>query len=563
MIRTGRFLFSRWDVHALFAFAFQMTATFGVAQDLSFRDVSDNSNIQFQHTDGSTGKHYLIESMSAGLALLDFDRDGDLDIYFLNGALIDPDAAAKPTPDNDALYRNGGDFQFSDATNSAVLTNTAMGLGIACADYDNDGFVDIYVNNYGPNLLYHNNGDGTFSDQTLAAGVGNGVLVGGGVSFFDKEMDGDLDLYVANYIQFDPATHRPHVHKGLPAYPSPLSSKPEPDTLYENNGDGTFTDCSVVSGVRAVAGRGMGLVTFDYDGDHDIDILVANDTQENFVFENDGNGIFSEVGLLAGLAYDFRGKPQASMGIELLDFNGDGLQDLCLTSFSEEFVTLYENLGGGLFNDVTLRSGSAEATFPHVTWGVVAFDADNDTNMDLLIAAGDLDDRRGERGGSSTSTQFRVSNLLLQGNGKGKFVDQGMSWGTAAAVTESTRGAVANDLNGDGRVDAVLLNSRARPTILKNESPGRAWIEIDLVGISCSRSALGAEITVQQHDISQTQHVVSGHSYQSDSSARVHFGLTNELDPVHVIVRWPGGDIPIEYVLNPCSLATLVERMSE
>jgi enediyne biosynthesis protein E4 len=512
----------------------------GGAQSILLNDVTDNCGVNFVHSDGSYGQRFVIEVMSGGLALLDYDNDGDLDIYFLNGAPI-----RKPLDDppaRDALFRNDGNFKFSQVTLPAGLGDTSMGLGIGWGDYDNDGFRDLYVNNYGPNVLYHNCGDGTYEVVTDMAGVANGNLVGGGVAFFDKEGDGDLDLYVANYVKFDPAAHRIHIHKGVPAYPSPLSYEPEKHTLYENNGDGTFKDVSESSGIHAVAGRGMGLVAFDFDDDGDVDVFVANDTQENFLFQNDGHGKFEEVALSAGVAYDSRGRAQASMGVDILDADQDGRMDLFVTAFSEEFAPFYRNLGNGFFEDLTLRAGTSTATFPHVTWGIVAEDFDNDGMEDIFVGCGDLDDNKSQRGGTNTATAFNVENLMLQGTGKSKFKDLKKSWGSGAMVAKSTRGVVAGDLNNDGLVDVVTLNERAAATVLQNETKNlNRSITLQLIGTQSNRDAVGAVVTIQQAGKQLVNHVISGHSYQSDSGRQLHFGLSSSLEKVTVLVKWPSG----------------------
>lgn len=536
----------------------RMIAPLAVAQDINLTDVTGTTGISFVHSDGSYGQRFLIEVMSGGLALLDYDQDGDLDVYFLNGAAIN-----KPLPDSpprDALYRNDGEFHFTDVTMASGLGDTGMGLGVASADYDNDGFPDLYINNYGPNVLYHNSGNGTFEIVTNIAAVANGSLVGGGVAFFDKDNDGDLDLYVANYIKFDPTKHRIHIHKGLPAHPSPLSFEPDKDTLFENHGDGTFQDVSEASGIHSVAGRGMGVVAFDYDADGDVDVFVANDTQENFLFQNDGKGKFEDVGLLAGVAYDARGRPQASMGVDLVDADHDGLMDLFVTAFSEEFAPLYRNVGHGLFEDISLRTTAAASTFPHVTWGIIAEDFDNDGFDDLLIGCGDLDDNRTQRGGTNTATAFKVENVLLRGTGKGKLSDLKKSWGSAAFVAESTRGIVAADLNADGLVDVVTQNIRSRPTVLRNETKTNyGYLECHLIGKESNRDAVGARVTVCQGSFKSVLHVVCGHSYQSDSSRVLHFGLPSQVDNANIEVTWPNGTISKAFEVTPLQKILLME----
>ncbi|RMF42454.1 MAG: CRTAC1 family protein [Planctomycetota bacterium] len=521
-------------------------------------DVTDQTGIDFVHYDGSAGKYYLIEGMSAGLALIDYDLDGDPDLYCINGAAIDP-PSPDPAPRN-ALYRNDGGFRFVDVTDAAGVGDTGFGLAVACGDYDNDGAPDIFVNNYGPNVLYHNNGDGTFSPVTDLAGVDGGFRVAGGASFFDCDLDGDLDLYVGNYIKFDQANHKTHVHKGLPSYPSPLSFQPEPDQLFRNEGNGTFRDISESSGIAAVAGRTMGLVTFDYDGDGDIDVMAANDAQENFLFENDGQGHFEEIGLLVGIAYDYKAKPQASMGVELVDLDGDQRLDLYLTSFSEEFACYYRNLGGGLFDDKSLMAGALEATFPHITWGVLAGDFDNNGAADIFIATGDLDDLRDRRGGMSSTTAYRIPNLLLYNTGGGHLRDLGRDWGTGAQREASSRGAVLGDLDQDGRLDVVVLNSRETLQVLQNRSAGAEgrFVAVDLVGTRSNRDSFGAVVRVRQGDHIQLTQTRSGHSYQCENAKTVHFGLPSPDDPVTIEVRWLSGAIRT-VTTQPGTRLTLIE----
>lgn len=522
-------------------------------------DVTKESGVEFVHTDGRYGQYYLFESLCSGLALLDFDNDGAQDIFFCNGAPIGK--AIDPSP-MDALYRNLGDFRFREVTGLACVGDTSMSLGVTCADYDNDGWTDIYVNNFGANRFYRNNGDGTFSDRTDRAGVGNGNLVAGGVTFFDMDNDGYLDLYVGNYVKFDVSKHKVHVHKGIASYPSPLSFDPEPDTLLQNNGDGTFTDVTQSSGVGKVAGRSMGLVAFDFDDDGDADVLVANDAHENFLFENDGKGHFEEIGLQSGVAFDYRGRAQASMGVALFDSNHDGRLDLFVTSFWEEFATLYRNLGGGLFEDATLRSDTGDATYPHVTWGVVATDFDNDGHVDLLVGTGDLDDKRESRGGVSKATAFRVRDILLRGKGRGKFEDLKTNWGTGANVVESSRGIVASDLDGDRLVDAVILNARSAPTLLQNKSKAKAALAIQLVGTNSNRDGIGATIRVSQGDRIISRYVHSGTSYQSDSGVLQFFPVDCD-KPMEIEVKWQEGDIETWLLKGSDGTETLVQRATK
>lgn len=507
-------------------------------QTIVFTDVTANSGIDFQHTDGSDGRHFLIESMSGGLALFDFDNDGDTDIYLLNGAPID--APERPKKSN-ALYRNDGNMHFTDVTPFAGVGDAHFGLGVAVADYNNDGHCDLYINNYGPNVLYLNKGDGTFENVTAYSGTQNGNQVGGGVSFVDVDGDGSLDLYVANYISFDAQKHKVHIHKGLPSYPSPLSFQPAADALLRSNGDGTFEDISLSSGIASVAGRSMGVATLDVDGDFDTDIFVANDSQENYLFLNDGHGRFEELALLSGLTHDFRGRAQASMGVEVADFENDGLPDLVVTSFAEEFVTIYNNAGNGVFDDVSVSRRIGPATFPHVTWGLAAEDFDGDGWTDLFIGAGDLDDNRMQRGGNIQASGYKVEDLVFRNSGGGQMSFLEKRWGDAALVKTTTRGVVAGDLDQDGDLDIVTLNSRDQPRVYRNDSmQAGSSLRVLLVGKTSNRDGIGAQISLKS-DAAAT-YVRSGRGYQSDVRAPV--GLTDRTPAppqLRLQITWPNG----------------------
>ena len=501
-------------------------------------DVTAQTGIGFRHYDGSTGKQYLVEAVSAGLALFDYDSDGDVDVYFINGADIPP---ADGNGARNALYRNNGDWTFTDVTDEAGVGGQGFGLGVAAADYDNDGDQDLYVSNYGPNVLYRNNGDGTFTDVTAASGVANGNKVGAGVAFFDADRDGDLDLYVANYIQFSPGKQKPRTTAGFPMYPSPHDFEPEVDAFFRNNGDGTFVDDSIGSGIAAQAAAGMGIVAADYDNDGDIDVFVCNDAMANFLFQNDGSGKFTEFALVAGVAFDLNGGENGSMGVDCGDFDNDGLLDFFTTNFDAELPVLYQNTGGGFFHDATLLTGAGAGSRPHVNWGTGFVDFDNDGDRDLFIACGHLqdyiekiDDRRA----------YEARNILLMNGGDGRFTNVSGQSGDGMNVKLSSRGTAFGDLDNDGDIDAIVVNSRCEPTILRNDSPNQNhWIQLRLRGTRGNRDGIGARVEVIAGELTQIAEVHSGRGYQSHHGMRLHFGLGSRDRIDRINVRWTDGRI--------------------
>jgi enediyne biosynthesis protein E4 len=526
------------------------------ASPILLREVTRETGIGFVHTDGSSGRRYIVESVCAGLALFDYDGDGDVDIYFLNGAPL-PGTEVKEPPRN-ALYRNDGGWKFTDVTLAAGVGDTGYGLGVCVGDYDNDGHLDIYLNNFGPNVLYRNNGDGTFTDVTAAAGVGNGDKAGAGACFLDMDGDGDLDLYVGNYVDFTVDKNQTRFVNGHPAYVGPMVYGPVPDTLYRNNGDGTFTDVSVESGVAAHAGTAMGMVCADYDDDGDTDIVVGNDAMGNFVLKNDGTGRFEEVGLFTGLAYDLHGIGQGTMGVECGDYNHDGRLDFHMTSYQKQWATLYRNLGRGMFEDVTHIEGAGAGTFPHVTWGSGLVDFDNDGDRDLFIACGHLQDTVDLW---DDTTSYHARNILLANTGRGKFVDVSARSGDGLAVKLSSRGAAFDDLDNDGDMDVVILNSRREPTLLRNDSPGgNHWIQVRLRGTRGNRDGVGARIKVIAGDLIQVSEVHSGRGYQSHYGMHPHFGLGQRARIDRIEVRWIGGGTNVLENVEVDRVVEIIER---
>ena len=505
------------------------------------REVTAETGITFRHTDGSSGRRYIVEAMSAGLALFDYDGDGRIDVYFLNGApLLGTEVDVPPT---NALYRNEGGWRFVDVTEQAGVGDTGFGLGVTVGDYDNDGDPDLYLNNFGPNVLYRNDGNGSFTDVTEEAGVRNGSLVGAGASFFDMDADGDLDLYVANYLEFSYDKHVVRFDGRFPSYPVPKDYEPVPDTLYRNNGDGTFTDVSVASGVAAHAGTGMGMVSADYDDDGDTDVFVLNDVDKNFLFVNDGTGVFEEAGVLFGAAYNAYAMENASMGVDCGDYDNDGRLDFFMTSYQSELPVLYRNMGSGMLEDVTLTTRSGEGSLAYVNWGTGLVDFDNDGDLDIFIANGHTEDNIDLR---DQGTAYRVRNSLLVNTGEGKFVDLSEASGDGLSPVLASRGAAFDDLDNDGDVDAVVLNIRERPTILRNDSPGQNhWLQIRLRGVKANRDGVGARVKVVADDLTQIDEVHSGRGYQSHWGSRLHFGLGHRQRVDRIEVRWIGGGVDV------------------
>jgi len=503
------------------------------------RDRTADSGITWIHTDGSSGRRYIVETVSAGLATFDYDGDGWIDIYFVNGALLPGCPDVFPPPRN-ALYRNLGKFRFEDITEFAGVGDLGYGLGVTVGDYNNDGFPDLYVCNFGPNVLYRNNGDGTFTDVTEEAGVTAGNEVGAGASFLDIEGDGDLDLYVANYVNFSFETYKPHIVEGRHIYPGPMIYDGVPDVLYRNEGDGRFTDITQEAGIiEDGVGTGMGMICADFDRDGDTDIFVLNDVAHNYFWENDGSGRFTEVGLPKGLAFDSQGRYLASMGVDCADYDNDGWLDFFHTAYSEQMPALYRNTGQGFFEEVATLAVPGTSLFPHINWGCNFVDLDNDGWVDLFVANGNTQDNLEDLAAHIT---YRARNAVLRNLGNGKFAEITEEVGDGLAVVESSRGSAADDLDNDGRMDVVVVNARSSPTIIRNESQlgRRHWVHFTLIGTSSNRDAVGSQVVVLAGGLRQTREVHSGRSYQGHCGTRLHFGLAAASEIDRIEVRWHG-----------------------
>ena len=503
-----------------------------------FRDVTAQTQIAFQHTDGHGGRYYVVEAAASGLATFDYDRDGLIDIYFLSGVPLPGTGPEAPTGGN-ALYRNLGGLRFEDVTGRAGVGPGGYGLGVAAADYDNDGDQDLYLSNFGPKVLYRNNGDGTFSDVTADAGVADGDQFGAGVCFLDIENDGDLDLYAANYTELSLEPVEPKRFLGFAVYGGPLDHSPIPHSLFRNRGDGTFEDISADSGIRAHPGLGMGTICADYDDDGDTDIFVANDESPNYCFQNDGAGKFTEVAGRAGMASNANGRWVGNMGVDCADFDLDGLFDFFTTTYQREMPLLLQNLGGGLFEDVAARAAQTQRCFNNSKWGCGFADFDNDGDKDLLVGVGHLQVNIEKYDKSSA---YAATPMLLRNDGHGRLEDVTDISGEGLKVMCVARGVALDDLDNDGRIDVVISNSRRPPVVLRNETvTAHHWLQLDLRGTRVNRDAVGARVRVTAGKLVQIDEVHSGRGYQSHFGSRLHFGLGDRTRVERIEVRWPGG----------------------
>ncbi len=500
-------------------------------------DFSAESQIDFVHSYDGHGQRYVVEPVASGMATLDFDSDGLIDVYFLSGAPVHAEDGQHPP---NALYRNLGAMRFTNVTEQCAADDLGFSTGVAVADFDNDGFPDIFVNNYGPNKLYRNNGDGTFMDVTNLASVAGGQELGAGACFLDSDGNGLLDLYVGNYVQRPVEDNTEHTTDGYPSYPGPLDFDPEVDFFFHNDGDGSFSDRSAASGISSVATTSMGVIAADYDDDKDTDVLVVNDVERNLLFENDGTGNFEEVGIQRGIAFSHDAQRNGNMGVDCADYNNDGQLDFFTTTFSNDLPVLYRNDGFGNFVDVTLASGAGSGMMPHANWGTSFFDVDNDGDRDLVVANGHVDPNVNRW---AYTTAWKVANTLLLNLGNGQFKNISEESGSGLKPIESSRGLVTDDFDNDGDVDVMILNSLSRPTVLRNETkPSGNWLQIRLHGRNACRDGTGAKVTLEFDGTSLVDEVHSGRGYQSSYGQRLHFGLGETSGTGKLTIRWPTGE---------------------
>ena len=506
-------------------------------QRVRFTDVTAELGIEFRHVNGESGKKYFIEPIGSGVALFDFDNDADLDLYFVNGSDL-PGVTSSVQPAN-RFYRND-DGTFTDITDEASVGDTGYGLGCCVGDYNNDGFTDLYVTNYGPNVLYRNNGDGTFTDIANTAGV-DGERFSSGCAFVDVDADGDLDLYVVNYVQFDPDTNPECTRQGVQTYCTPEALLGVADVFYRNNGDGTFTDVTEQVGVGTANGKGLGVVCGDIDNDGDVDIFVANDTTPNFLYRNERNGVeMTEDALFAGVALSEEGRAYSGMGANLGDFDNDGYLDIVITNFQDQTNSLYHNAQSGFFTEMSFAKGIGERSLPYLAWGVDFVDVNNDGWLDLFIANGHLDDNIAEIDPIGTYAQPNQLFLNLRGIRFSENPD------AAIAEPKVSRGTAFGDIDNDGDIDIVVSNLKDTPTVLRNDSGNTSqWLAVKLIGTHCNRGAIGARVTVVAGGLTQMREVKSGSGYLSQNDLRLHFGLGDAKQVDTLTVRWLCGSVQV------------------
>jgi hypothetical protein len=526
---------------------------------IRFEDLVGKSGIEFRLMNSVSPQRYSIETMPGGVALFDYNNDGLLDIFLTNGAAIPSLEKSDPSYWN-RLYRNNGDGTFTDVTVQAGLQGAGYSMGVAAGDYDNDGFVDLYVVGVNRNQLLHNNGDGTFSNVTDKANVA-GAVPGYGkpwavaAGWFDYNNDGRLDLLVIDYLDYNLATAKLCSIGDVRTYCAPGNFRGTPNILYRNNGDGTFTDVSKESHIAQYLGKGMGLAFADYDNDGFTDVFVSNDTFPNFLLHNNGDGTFKDVALEAGVAYTASGSLVAGMGADFRDLNNDGMPDIFHTAMYGNTFPLYRN-GGGQFNEVTDSSGVTAFSRRITGWSTGAFDFDNDGWKDLFVAGGAILDNEQE----VLHRPTLQPNGLWRNNGNLTFSDVSAMAGVAFLEPRAHRGAALGDLNNDGAIDIVVSAIQDRPQILMNRTAnGNHWILLKLVGTKDNRDGLGTKVKITTNDGVQYNEATTAVGYNSSSDKRVHFGLGKTAVIERIELAWPTGMKQVLTNVKADQVLTVVE----
>ena len=525
-----------------------LTVDSAVAQSPIFVDVTEEAGIHFKHSSGATEHKHIIETMGSGVVFFDYDTDGDPDLYFVNSGSV-PQGNLQTL--GNVLYRNEGDGRFTDVTEISGTGDTGYGMAASAADIDNDGDPDLYVANFGQDKLYRNNGDGTFTDITEAAGIDNTRWSIAAV-YLDFDVDGDLDIFVVNYLVY--ALSMPvSTYKGIVGYGHPRSYEGTPDVLYRNNGDGTFSNIAETAGVtNPVEGRGMAAVAWDYDQDGLPDIYVANDTNRNFLYHNNGDGTFADESVFIGVGYDDRGVAEGSMGVDCADYNGDGWFDLIVAN--SEKATLYKNEEGLFFADATADSGLERPTLPFVGFSPLFLDYNNNGYLDMFCANGHPQDVVEILLDHETYAQ---RDQIFENNGDGTYTDVSATAGPYFSETLVGRAAATADYDNDGDPDIVIMNSNQRAVLLRNDGGNKKnWLGIKLVGTQSNRDGIGAKVTVATGSTTQIREVKSGSSYASGSDTRLLFGLGENERVDRITIVWQSGitqqleDVSINQILT-------------
>jgi hypothetical protein len=506
-------------------------------------DITDSTGIKFDHL-SSPEQKYIVESMSGGVALIDYDRDGWPDIYFTNAQSVDMALGGKKA--RSALYHNNHDGTFTDVTDKAGVGYPCWAMGAVVGDYNNDGWPDLLVTCFGGVVLYRNNGDGTFTDVTKQAGLGNDSQWATGAAFGDYDRDGWVDLFVSHYVDFHlddlPAfgSRQTCKYRGIDVQCGPRGLKTSSSNLYHNNGDGTFTDVSKKTGIRDSPNAfGLTAVWSDFDDDGHLDLFVANDAGRNYLFQNDGSGHFNEVGFAAGVAASQDGAEQANMGVALGDYLHTGRFSIAITHFSDEYAALFRNDGRLSFTDVSYTSGIAPSTTPYVGWGDAFLDFDNAGWLDLFMVNGHVYPQMDT---AEAGPKYREPGLLFYNQRNGTFKDISKLVGPAVQLPRVSRGVAVGDLFNDGRMEIVIENLKGAPTILQPQGgPSNHWIGFELAGSKGNRLALNARVKVTAPDLVQTCAVLSGGSYLSQNDLRIHVGLGSSKRVDKVEIFWPAG----------------------
>ena len=497
------------------------------------------------HSIGSEHLDNIIESVGGGAAFLDYDQDGYMDLYACSGTWIEGfSKSGKPEvmPENH-LYHNNQDGTFEDVTKKSNTGGHDYSMGVTIGDYNNDGYPDIYVSNYGPNTLYKNNGDGTFTDVTKRAMIAGGKECSVGAVWLDYDNDGFLDLYVGNYLNFDPDYKYYYAPDG---FPGPLAYDSQADVLYHNNGDGTFNDVTKAMGITDIDGRAMGVGAADYDDDGFVDIYVANDHTVNYLWHNDGGKKFTDRGTMSGTGFSQAGEATVSMSVDFADFNGDGLLDMFISD--DNYCSLYENTGNGLFSDKSYASGISVASGQFVGWSSSFFDYDNDGDPDIFKTNGELKHAYGQE------------DQLFENTGNGKFEDVSVDRSKYFEEEHVGRGACLGDYDNNGAIDIFIVNLDSRGMFLRNNKVNQNnWITLNLVGTTSNRDAVGARIKIISGGKIQTAQKKSTTGYLSQNDSRVHFGIAKNETIDKIEIKWPSGKSQVLDNVKANQILTITE----